>query len=92
MFSKDWHVFDAIISIKGCYDSRSGYNNSAHYIKQVTLKNIEIEGNILLENYPNLVTYMVKELSIINDSKVTGAKIKTTDSSKYGSGYIVEVL
>lgn len=85
-------IDDVIISIKGCYDSRSGYNHSAHYIKQVTLKNIEIEGNKLLENYPNLVTYMVKELSIINDSKVTGAKIKTTDSSKYGSGYKVEVL
>ena len=42
------------IVLRGSIDIRSGYNNSLHEITNITMKNIDISGTLLTQNYSKL--------------------------------------
>ena len=83
---------DALISIMGCVDTRKGYNNTEHYINDVTIQNLKIKDELIDESYKYLKTNMVNNLKFINDKEVTGSKINYYDSSSYGKKYTIEII
>ena len=85
-------IDDALISIIGCVDTRKGYNNSEHYINDVIIKNVKIKDEIINDSYENLDTYMVNNLTFINDKEVTGSNINYHDTSSYGNKYSIEII
>ena len=85
-------IDDALISIIGCVDTRKGYNNTEHYINDVTIQNLKIKDELIDESYKYLKTNMVNNLKFINDKEVTGSKINYYDSSSYGKKYTIEII
>ncbi|MBQ9730958.1 MAG: hypothetical protein IJV94_02370 [Bacilli bacterium] len=84
---------DLKVSIRGSIDTRKGYNNTEHYVSNVTISNVLIKDTLLDESYKDLFKYMTNNLVFDNNSnKITGSDIKYNDSSMYGSSYIVETL
>lgn len=77
---------DPLILIKGCMDDRSSYYGSLHMVKNVTITNLEIYGKVIDESYVGLDLSYTENFTIAKtDDEITGAIIKTKDTSSYGS-------
>lgn len=78
------------ILISGCIDDRDGYNNSLHYVKNITFHDFSIYGKLLDNNYSGYhVESYVENINITSSGKkVEGAKYTKKDISQYGNNYI----
>jgi len=79
-------IENPLVLIKGCIDTREKYQGSIHKIDQVTITNLEIYGKVIDESYVGLDLSYTDNFTITKtDDEITGAIIKTKDTSSYGS-------
>ncbi len=84
---------DLKVSIRGSIDKRNGYNNTSHFVDNVTIDGLKIKDYVLDENYSYLETYMTNNLVIKNTfNKIRGATINYHNSADYGSNYLIETV
>lgn len=82
--------YDIVI---GSIDPRSEYNNTTHYVSNITLKDILIKEEILTEKYKNYETSYSKNINFITSgNSIIGSKIEYDDSLNYGKNYKIEIL
>lgn len=85
------------ISVKGCVDMRPAYAGNIHKISGVLLKNINIRGTPVTDEYKYLeINDYVENVSVVYDGTVSGARFlfaKTEEELKgYGTKTEVEVI
>ena len=87
-------IDDAMFSFKGCIDTREGYNNSTHYINDVTLKDIYLVDKIIDENSENIYKNEYTNNIVFEKSgnEISGHIIDYIDSSEYGNNLLIETL
>ena len=87
-------IDDAMFSFKGCIDTRDGYNNSTHYINDVTLKDIYLVDKIIDENSENIYKNEYTNNIVFEKSgnEISGHIIDYIDSSEYGNNLLIETL
>lgn len=76
------------IKVTGSMETRSGYPNEGHYVKNVSFSNVSIYGKALDETYPDYVHSHDENITFKNDSIPTGATYSKIDMSNYGNNII----
>ena len=85
-------IKDPIISIKGAMETRSGYPQVEHPIKNVTIDGLEIYNQIVNSSYANYQTNQyAKNINFAQSGQVSGANYSHLDVSEYGNNFDIIV-
>ena len=85
-------IKDPIISIKGAMETRSGYPQEEHPIKNVTIDGLEIYNQIVNSSYANYQTNQyAKNIYFTQSGQVSGANYSHLDVSEYGNNFDIIV-
>lgn len=69
-------IENPLIAVEGCLEQRSAYPNVGHYVKNVTIKDLSLYGQLLSNSYSNIRTnqYTTNFTITTSGSSVTGAQ------------------
>ena len=83
-------IENPIVEIGGCMETRSAYPKEAHYINNVSIAAFSLYGHDLDENYQNLkINQYTNNIHFDPvDLVITGAEMKSTDTSGYGNNIV----
>ena len=81
-------IDDPKVKITGSLEKRDGYSKEAHYVKNVSFKDVSIYGKALDESYPNIDKDYAQGVSFKNESTPTGASYKRNDVSSFGNNVV----
>ena len=73
------------VKVSGSLETRSGYPQEAHCVKNVTFKNVSIYGESLDDSYPYINKEFAENVNFKNESTPTGASYTRKDVSSLGN-------
>ena len=76
------------VKITGSLEKRSVYPQEAHYVKNVSFKDVSIYGKELDESYSSIDKEYAENVTFSNEGSPTGASYKRSDVSSFGDGVV----
>ncbi len=73
------------VKVTGSLETRSTYPQVAHYVKNVTFKDVSIYGESLDGSYPYINQEYAENVNFLNENAPTGASYTKSDVSSFGN-------
>ncbi len=77
------------VKVTGSMEKREAYPKEAHYVKNVSFKDVSIYGKALDSSYPYINKAYADNVSFLSESSPTGASYKKNDVSSYGGNLVI---